>query len=69
LFSALAQQQLTPRSTTPQSYKLAPMVASGGPVNWTKPGQPLPFDPVTFGPPSGGTLAQLLGSGAMFSNP
>jgi prepilin-type N-terminal cleavage/methylation domain-containing protein len=30
------------------SYKLAPMVASGGPSDWTKPGQFLPFDPLTF---------------------
>jgi hypothetical protein len=30
------------------SFKLGPMVASGGPTDWTKPGQFLPFDPITF---------------------
>lgn len=65
-FETLTLQQLATGNT---SYKLSPMVASGGPVNWTRQGQQLPFDPITFGPPSGGSLAQLLSSGAMFSNP
>ena len=43
------------------SYKLAPMIASGGPTDWTKPGQVLPFDPVTFAPSAG--------SNALFSTP
>jgi prepilin-type N-terminal cleavage/methylation domain-containing protein len=43
------------------SYKLAPMVASGGPSDWTKPGQILPFDPITF--------STTPGSDALFSTP
>jgi prepilin-type N-terminal cleavage/methylation domain-containing protein len=45
----------------PTSYKLAPLVASGGPTDWTKPGQFLPFDPVTF--------YTTPGSDALFSTP
>ncbi|HEY7331144.1 MAG TPA: prepilin-type N-terminal cleavage/methylation domain-containing protein [Gemmataceae bacterium] len=43
------------------SFKLAPMVASGGPSDWTKPGQFLPFDPLTFYAVPGGN--------AQFSTP
>lgn len=58
LFTNLTQQQLAGVNS---SYKIAPMVASGGPANWTKsPGQP-PFDPVTF--------ANNPSSGALFSTP
>jgi type II secretory pathway pseudopilin PulG len=43
------------------SYKLAPMVASGGPSDWTKPGATLTFDPITFAP--------FVGGDALFSTP
>lgn len=43
------------------SYKLAPMVGSGGPYNWTKPNQILPLDPITF--------YAVPGGGALFSTP
>lgn len=43
------------------SYKLAPMLASGGPSDWTKPGQILPFDLITF--------YTTPGSDALFSTP
>lgn len=43
------------------SYKLAPLVASGGPLNWTKTGTIPPFDPITFYSPPG--------SGVLYSTP
>jgi hypothetical protein len=43
------------------SFKLAPMIGSGGPSDWTKPGQFLPFDPLTF--------YAVPGGGALFSTP
>lgn len=58
LFMPLTLQVLAPQN---QSYKLAPMIASGGPSNWTKPGAALTFNPVTFAP--------LPGSDAIFSTP
>jgi type II secretory pathway pseudopilin PulG len=58
LFTQLTLQIMAPSN---RSFKLAPMVASGGPNNWTKPGYTLPFDPITFTPVSGG--------GALFSTP
>jgi len=57
-FSAITLQQLAPGNT---SYKLAPMVASGGQNNWTKTGTSPGFDPITFTPTAGNT--------ALFSNP
>jgi type II secretory pathway pseudopilin PulG len=61
LYSQLTLQQLAPPSVQPLSYKLAPMVASGGPSDWTKPGPGLTFDPITFAPVTGGD--------ALFSTP
>jgi type II secretory pathway pseudopilin PulG len=58
LFVALTQQQLAGGDS---SFKQAPMLASGGPDNWMKPGGALPFHPVTF--------AETPGGGALFSNP
>jgi prepilin-type N-terminal cleavage/methylation domain-containing protein len=58
LFTQLTLQPLAGPNT---SFKLAPMVASGGPNNWTKPGQILPFDPITF--------YAVPGGGALFSTP
>jgi prepilin-type N-terminal cleavage/methylation domain-containing protein len=57
LFTQLTLQILAPANS---SYKLAPMVASGGPANWMKTGT-LPFNPITFAPVPGG--------GALFSTP
>lgn len=69
LFSALALQQLAPQSSPPLSYKLAPMVASGGPYTWVKVDSntwvnkvmPPGFDPITFTP--------IQGNAALYSNP
>jgi hypothetical protein len=58
LFTQLTLQILAPANS---SYKLAPMVASGGPSNWMKTGTSPPFDPITFAPVPGG--------GALFSTP
>ena len=75
LFSQLALQQLAPKMSPPLSFKLAPMVASGGPVNWTKPGIPLTFDAITFSIAKGyfiyptGPASLTIGSGAVFSIP
>lgn len=73
LFSQLTLQQLAPKFTPPLSFKLAPMLASGGPANWSKPGIPLTLDPITFAPGSfvypAGPLAPSAGSGALFSTP
>jgi prepilin-type N-terminal cleavage/methylation domain-containing protein len=55
----LLTSQVVPLAKT--SYKLAPMLASGGPTDWTKPGQTLPFDPITF--------YTRPGSDALFSTP
>lgn len=72
LFSQLTLQQLAPASTPPASYKLAPMVASGGPVNWEKSGQ-LSFHPTTFQEGyytlSSGAFTASSGTGVMYSNP
>lgn len=83
LFSALTLQQLAPPSSPPLSYKLAPMVASGGPLNWEKPripwaglsaGNYLTFHPTTFQPGAydlaTGTFTQSAGNvtGVMYSN-
>lgn len=57
-FSALTLQVLAAGNT---SYKLAPMVASGGPNNWIKAGGVTPFDPITF--------YTVPTSGALFSTP
>jgi type II secretory pathway pseudopilin PulG len=57
-FQSLTLQSLAKGNT---SFRLAPMLASGGPDNWQKPGGTLPFDPITFAPTTGG--------GAIFSNP
>ncbi len=57
-FSALTLQVLATGNT---SYKLAPMVASGGPNNWIKSGGIPPLDPITF--------YTTPGSGALFSTP
>jgi prepilin-type N-terminal cleavage/methylation domain-containing protein len=61
-FSALTSEvvPLLPQGAN-TSFKLAPMVASGGPSDWTKPGQILPFDPITF--------YTTPGSDALFSTP
>ena len=62
LFVKLTQQPLAAVSC---SYKLAPLVASGGPSDWTNRGTiPTPassFDPITFAPVAGGD--------ALFSTP
>ncbi len=57
-FQAVTLQSLAKGNT---SFRLAPMLASGGPDNWMKTGSSLPFDPITFAPTTGG--------GAIFSNP
>jgi hypothetical protein len=57
-FTALTLQVLAKGNS---SYKLAPMLASGGQNNWLKTGTTPPFDPITFySPPS---------SGVLYSNP
>jgi prepilin-type N-terminal cleavage/methylation domain-containing protein len=59
VFTALTLQKLAGPDS---SYKIAPMVASGGAVNWVRsPGTP-PFDPITF-------ALTTPGSSAIFSNP
>lgn len=58
-FQSLTLQTLAPSGNF--SFKLAPMVASGGQDNWIKSGV-LAFDPITFTPTSAG-------GGAIFSNP
>ncbi len=61
LFAQLTLQPVLPNV----SFKLAPMVASGGPSDWSNRGTiPTPassFDPITFAP--------VLGSDALFSTP
>lgn len=57
-FAALTLQVLAAGNT---SYKLAPMVASGGPNDWVRAGGVTPFDPITF--------YTLPTSGALFSTP
>lgn len=61
LFVALTKQQLASANS---SYKLAPLVASGGQNNWVKAGgiSALGFDPTTFAPTS-------TASPALFSSP
>lgn len=49
IYSQLTLQKLAPYSSTPMSYKQAPLVASGGQDNWSKSGL-LTFDPLTFAP-------------------
>src|SRR5579884_3422071 len=53
--------QVVPTQQPNTSFKLAPMLGSGGPTDWTKPGQSLPFDPITF--------FTVPGSDALFSTP
>jgi hypothetical protein len=55
-FTQLTLQPVSPSA----SFKLAPMVGSGGPFNWTKAGAPT-LNPVTFAP--------VPGAGALFSTP
>jgi len=60
-FSGLTLQVLASSNC---SFKLAPMVASGGPYNWEKANVPPGFDPITFAPlvfvPKGGMAPQPL---------
>jgi prepilin-type N-terminal cleavage/methylation domain-containing protein len=56
-FQALTLQTIATGNT---SFKLAPMVASGGAFNWMKTGTTPPFDPIAFTPTPGGS--------AMFSS-
>ena len=70
LFAALTLQVLATGNT---SYKLAPMVASGGQDNWSKTGN-LTFEPITFAPGyynlSAGTFtAGTTGTGVQYSTP
>ncbi len=62
LFTTLTLQVIAPPNS---SYKLAPMVASGGPSDWTVRGTVATpassFNPITFAP--------VLGSDALFSTP
>lgn len=74
MYSQLSLQYLTPKSSPPTSYKLAPMVASGGPVNWMKTNQ-LTFDPHTFAPGDFDVTTWKLvsagttGTGVLYSKP
>jgi len=52
-FSLLTLQDLAP---TNSSFKLAPMVASGGAFNWMKTGTTPPFDPISFTPTVGSSV-------------
>ncbi len=75
-FSAITLQQLAPPPTPPSnialSYKLAPMVASGGPENWAKTNL-LTFHPITFQPGiynlSTGAFTPSSGTPVLFNNP
>ncbi|MGH7226138.1 MAG: hypothetical protein ACRELF_23225, partial [Gemmataceae bacterium] len=70
LYSSLTLQQLAPPNS---SYKLAPMIASGGPTNWAKSGV-LSFHPINFQPGlytlSNGTFVpSTTATGVMYSTP
>lgn len=69
VFHTLTLQPMAPLN---QSYKLAPMVASGGPVNWEKTNL-LTFHPFTFQPGTyhlaTGAFTASPGTGVMYSSP